>query len=51
MQKKKLHHFLILYIRKKLKKKERINAIPIKVAMTYFTDTEQTFQKFIWNHK
>ena len=19
--------------------------------MTYFTDTEQTFQKFIWNHK
>ena len=26
------------------------NAIPIKIQMTYFTDKEQTFQKFIWNH-
>ena len=29
----------------------RFNAILIRVPMTYFTDTEQTFQKFIWNHK
>ena len=27
------------------------NAFPIRVPMTYFTDSEQTFHKFIWNHK
>ena len=28
----------------------RFNAIPITIPMTYFTDIEQTFQKFTWNH-
>ena len=27
------------------------NAIPIRVPLTYFTNIEQTFQKFIWNHE
>ena len=29
----------------------RFNVIPIKLLMAYFTDLEQTLQKFIWNHK
>ena len=29
----------------------RLDAIPTKIPMEYFTDIEQTFQKFIWNHK
>ena len=29
----------------------RYNAINIRVPMTYFTDIEQTVQKFIWNYK
>ena len=29
----------------------RFNAVPIRVPMTYFTDIERTFQKFIWSNK
>ena len=29
----------------------RFNAVPIKVPMAYFTDIEQTFQKFIQNYE
>ena len=29
----------------------RLSTIPVKVQMMYFTDIEQTFQKFIWNYK
>ena len=29
----------------------RLNTIPVKIPMTYFTELEQIFQKCIWNHK
>ena len=29
----------------------RFNTIPIKIPVLYFTEVEQVFQKFLWNHK
>ena len=40
----------IIKMSKLAKATYRLNIIPVKIPMTYFTDIEQTLQKFTWNH-
>lgn len=42
----KLSRWLLL-----LKAIYRLNAVPMKIPKAFFTDTEETIQKFLWNHK